>query len=231
MEPIAQSREPRKETGRTAARSPPRSRLPRGVSRPSSTAFVLLAVFIGTVVLCQGSALGSTSVTTHAPAQYAVMHFGAPAAAPATVTATVDRVATARSAGYPPAGTQLAGTVGLAGTPTAIPACPAAACTDRYIVASPAGLTVGNYAERVTLTLTQPLAPPGVSKGFLVEVLVHTTTEWVVGRAYLATGTTAEAGGATITLLLYLNLGTAAAPTILGVQTVVDLCSTATVCP
>ncbi|MGA7860846.1 MAG: hypothetical protein WCB19_03195, partial [Thermoplasmata archaeon] len=121
--------------------------------------------------------------------------------------------------------------IGLAGTPRALPACLAAACRDRYIVASPAGLTVGDYSERVTFALTQPVAPPGVSKAFLVEIVVQTSTGTIVGRAYVATGTTARAGGAAITLQIYVNLGTAAAPTILSLQTVVGACSAATVCP
>ncbi|MGC2289652.1 MAG: hypothetical protein WA688_07340 [Thermoplasmata archaeon] len=192
---------------------------------------LLPALLFAILVLIQGVAFGATSITARTPDRYSATHFGAPAAPPATVTATADLVATAAQAALPAAGTQLAGAIGLAGTPTVLPPCLAAACRDRYIVASPAGLTVADYLERVTLTVTQPVAPPGLSRGFLVEIGVHTSTGWVVGRSYVATGTTTEVGGAVISLRLYLNLGTAAAPIILGASTVVDSCSSTTVCP
>jgi hypothetical protein len=150
---------------------------------------------------------------------------------PVRVTATADVRATAVLAALAALGTQLTGATGMAGTPLALPTCLAATCRDRYIVANPAGLVAGDYAERVTLMVTQPAAPPGVSSGLLVEVVVHTSTGWFFGRAYFATGTTTRAGGATLTVLLFLNLGTAAAPTILSSSSVVDLCTSATACP
>jgi hypothetical protein len=192
--------------------------------------YAVPAVLCVICFLLPGTAVGATTVTSHAPAGYAVQHVGPPPAAPTTETGTADRPAAAAQADLPVAGTQTAGTLGLAGTPTALPEC-LTACRDRYIVTSPAGLVVGDYAERITFDLTQPVAPPGVSTGFLIEIAVDLSTGWVVGRAYLATGTTTETGGAAITLTVYLNLGTAAAPTILSVRTVVDTCSTATVCP
>jgi len=231
MKPVARSSEPRSEAGRSGApgfsRSPSALRALLG----SSTRWALSGTLLVVLLVSQGVASGATSVTPHAPAQYAVTHVGAPAAPAATVTATALRLATAALAALPAAGTQRAGAIGLAGTPMALPACLAAACRDRYIVASPAGLTAGDYSERVTFTLTQPVAPPGVSKAFLVEIVVQTSTGTIVGRAYVATGTTTHAGGAAITLQIYVNLGTAAAPTILSVRTVVGACSAATVCP
>ena len=195
--------------------------------------FPVVGVAAGFVVLLllQGLAVGATSLTTHTPAAYSVTHAGAPAVPPVTVTGSGDVVATMVLAGLPPAGTQAPGVIGLEGTPTALPACPASPCRDRYIVASPAGLTVGDYAERVAFTVAQPSATTGQSTGFLVEILVQTTTGYTVGRAYLATGTTALAGGATINLRLYLNLATAAPPAVIAVLTVVDQCSSAAACP
>ena len=192
-----------------------------------------LGVAAGLVLLLlfQGLAAGATSLTSLTPATYSVTHAGAPATPPVTVTGYEDEVATMALAGLPPAGTQATGVIGLEGTPTALPACPFSPCRDRYTVASPAGLTVGDYAERVAFTVAQPSAATGQSTGFLVEILVETTTGSTVGRAYLATGTTGFPGGATIDLRLYLNLATATPPTIVAVLTVVDQCSSATACP
>lgn len=202
------------------------------VSRREARPWLLLPALLFTLLfLFQGVASGATSVTVRSPDRYSVAHVGAPPTPPAAVTAFADVVATAALAGLGPAGTQTAGVPGLSGTPTTLPECLAAACRDRYIVASPPGLVVGDYAERVTLTVNQPLAPPGTSTGFLVEIAVQTATGWTFGRAYLATGTTAEAGGAVITVRLYLNLATATPPTIRSAFAVVDECSSATVCP
>jgi hypothetical protein len=231
MEPAPRSPEPGKEPQRPDGASTPERDSTSGGFGRASARWVLPTVVFTIFLLLQGMAFGATTVTLQVPAGYSVTQVGAPPAAPATLTAVADRVATGALAGLPAAGAQRAGTGGLAGTPTALPACLAAACRDRYIVASPAGLVVGDYAERGTFALTQPAAPPGASQGFLVEILVQLSTGWIVGRAYLATGTTARAGGAAITLQLYVNLGTAAAPTILGVETIVDVCSSATVCP
>lgn len=189
------------------------------------------AILFVTLLCVQGVATGATTVTAHAPARYAVAHVGKPPVPPVVLTATADAPATPGQAGLGAAGSQPAGLPGMAGTPTTLPPCLGAACRDRYIVANPAGLVGGDYAERATFTVTQPLAPPGVSTGFLVELVVHTSTGWIVGRAYVATGTTTRIGGSTITLVLYLNLGTVTAPTVLSVHTVVDECSLTTVCP
>jgi hypothetical protein len=205
------------------------SRRPHFPTRP--TRLFLSTLFLLSCLLVQGVAYCATSVTTYVPARYSVTHAGAPPAPPASVTGSTEVRVTAAQAGLRSAGTQQAGAVGMAGTPTMLPSCGAATCHDRYIVASPAGLTVNDYAERVTFGLTQPAAPPGVSTGFLVEIAVDTSSGWFVGRAYLATGTTAVTGGSAITLSLFLSFGTATAPTILSIKTVVDTCSSSTVCP
>jgi hypothetical protein len=208
--------------GEVHHKSPDRIRARYRLLIPSA---LLVALF-----LVQGVASGATTVTIHSPARYAVAHAEVPVAPPVALTATGDAPATRPQAALGAAGTQM-GVPGMAGSPTALPACVGAVCRDRYIVASPAGLVVGDYAEHATFTVRQPVAPAGVSVGFMVEIMVHTSTGWTVGRAYLATGTTRAAGGSTISLTLYLNLGTAAAPTILSVYSVVDTCTSATVCP
>lgn len=230
MEQGAPLSELRKGTGRISDNSGPRVSRRAPVLRLSHLKLLIPGVLLIGLLMTQGVASGATTVTTHAPAKYAVTHVGAPTAPPVSVGAIGDVVANPGQAGLGSAGTQAAGP-GMTGTPLTLPACAAAACRDRYIVASPAGLTVGDYAERAMYTVTQPVTPPGVSTGFMVEMVVHTSTGWIVGRAYVATGTTAFAGGSVITLVLFLNLGTAAAPTILGAFSVVDKCSSTTVCP
>lgn len=192
---------------------------------------LLSAPVLVVLILLQGVAAGATTVTKFTPDRYSTNHSGSPTAPPVTVTATADVRATAVLAGLAAAGTQATGVVGLAGTPLALPTCALAACRDRYIVANPAGLVVGDYAEDARLTVDQPSGTTGASSGFLVELVVETSTGWTAGGAYLATGTSTRAAGATVTVLVYLNLGTAAAPTVLKVYTQVDACSSATVCP
>ena len=207
---------------------------PRSVRRDrpvGSNLIRVIAILAVSLFLVQGGASAATSLTPRSPARYAVIQVGPPTAPPTTLVATGVVRATAALAGLLAAGTQRPGTAGMAGTPRTLPACLVAACRDRYIVASPAGLIVRDFAERVTLTLRQPVAPPGVSTGFMVEIAIHTTAGWTVGRAYLATGTTPLPAGTTITLQLFVNLGTPFAPTILSVQTVVDNCATPTSCP
>ncbi|MCI4352782.1 MAG: hypothetical protein L3K14_05260 [Thermoplasmata archaeon] len=210
---------------------PPSAGLRRfSLDRPGRPCVLVLGAILAVFLLnLQGEASAATSVTPQSPDPYSVTQVGAPPGAPTTLRATVVVRATAALAGLPAAGTQRAGTAGVAGVPRALPTCRVAACLDRYVVASPAGLIVRDFAERVTFTLPQPQAPPGTSTGFMVEILIHTTAGWTSGRAYLATGTTPRA--ATITLQLFVDLGTQVAPTILSVQTTVDTCSAATSCP
>jgi len=227
MEPIARTLEPGSRNGPAAAAKRPGWRVGRG--RPAGLLFATIMFVV--IFVIQGAASAATTVTTHLPAAYAVTKVGAPVAPPATQTATATIRATTALAGLSSAGAQRVGTPGMVGAPTTLAACLVAGCRDRYIVASPAGLMVGRFAEGVTFSVPQPVEPPGVSKRFMIEIAIHTTAGWTVGRAYLATGTTTRAGGATITLQLFVNFGTVIAPTILGVQTVVDSCTSATSCP
>lgn len=182
-------------------------------------------------MLLQGVAAGATTVTKYTPDRYSALRSGVPVAPPVTVAGTADARVTPALADLGAGGTQSTGVVGLAGTPLVLPTCAAAECRDRYTVASPAGLVVDDYAEDARLSVTQPSAATGASSGFLVEFVVETSAGWTAGRAYFATGTSTRAGGATLTVYLYLNLGTNAAPTVLKVYTQIDTCSSATVCP
>ncbi|HYB79197.1 MAG TPA: hypothetical protein VEG66_05500 [Thermoplasmata archaeon] len=129
--------------------------------------------------------------------------------------------------GYAAAGVQ-GSSPGLEGTTVVLPAC-TGACIDQYRPASSAAIAAGHYAERVTFTVTQPGAA-GPAVGFDLEVAVHLTTGWVVGDGYFSTGVATGAATATITLRVYVDLGTAA-PTVEAVEVAVNRCLSTTGCP
>jgi len=129
--------------------------------------------------------------------------------------------------GYAAAGTQ--GTSpGLQGTTVVLPGC-GRACTDQYRTASSPAIVAGHYAERVTFTVTQPGAA-GPAVGFDLEIAVHLTTGWVFGNGYFSTGVATGAGTSTITLRMWVDLGTAV-PTVLGVVVTDNRCLVTTACP
>jgi hypothetical protein len=129
--------------------------------------------------------------------------------------------------GYAAAGVQGTSS-GLQGTTVVLPSC-AAACTDRYRPASSVALAAGHYTERVTFTVTQP-RNVGPAIGFDVDVAVHLTTGWVYGKGYFSTGVATGAATSTITLRLFVDLGTAV-PTVEAVEVSLNHCTVTTGCP
>lgn len=203
----------------------------RGGSLRSTSLLVLGLLLTTASLLIQGVSEGATSVRSVSPSRYSVLQVGSPSTVPVSVTGTTPVVATAALVALGAAGSQTTGVLGLAGTPTALPSCATATCRHQYIVASPVGLVLGNYSEQVNLSVTQPVAPPGVSQGFLIDIEIHLSTGWFAGRAYLATGTSTAAGGSVLTVELFMNLGGSTSPTIHRLDVTVDLCSSPTVCP
>lgn len=184
-----------------------------------------LAVFL-LIVVIPSTAVAATSVRTFTASNYYVAHVAPAAAPPVTIGAYAERYVAA-APGYAAAGTQ--GTSpGVQGTTVVLPAC-AGACTDRYRPASAAAIPAGSYTERETFTVTQP-ADTGVAVGFDVDVAVHLTSGWVFGIGYFSTGLAAGAGTSTVTLRLYVDLGTAA-PTVTAVETTVNRCTSTSGCP
>lgn len=188
--------------------------------RAAGIAVLLLLLVLPTL------ATAATSVRTFTASRYSTFHPTLAAAPPVTVGAhaTIHFVA---APGYAEAGVQ-GTTPGLQGTTVVLPSC-AVACTDRYRPASSAAIAAGHYAERVIFTVTQP-ADTGTAVGFDVEVAVELTTGWVAGAGYFSTGLATGGTAATITLRLYVDLGTAA-PTVTAVEVTVDRCSSTTGCP
>jgi len=129
--------------------------------------------------------------------------------------------------GYPAGGVQGL-SVGLQGTTVVLPGC-IRACTDRYRPASSVAIPAGHYAERVIFTVTQP-GHAGPAVGFDLEIAVHLTTGWVFGKGYFSTGVATFPAASTVTLRMYVDLGTAA-PTVSAVEVVVNRCLSTTGCP
>lgn len=171
-------------------------------------------------------ASGATSVRALAPSHYLVIHPALAPAPPVTIGANV-RVYRGVAPGYPAGGVQ--GTSpGLEGTTVVLASC-AAACTDNYRPASAPALPGGHYLERVTFTVVQP-RHAGPATGFDLEVAVLLSTGWVVGKGYFSTGVATGATTATLTLRLFIDLGTAI-PTITKVEVTVNPCGSTTTCP
>lgn len=195
-------------------------RRPRGLWQGLGLAVLLLLVVI------PSSASAATSVRVFTGSNYFAGQIALAAAPPVTIGAYALREFVA-APGYAEAGVQ--GTSpGLEGTTVVLPSC-AAACTDRYRPASAPAIAAGEYAERVIFTVTQP-GDAGPAVGFDVEIAVHTGTGWVFGTGYFSTGVATGAATSTITLRLYVELGTAA-PTVTAVEITVNRCLSTTACP
>lgn len=178
------------------------------------------------LVALPASASAATSIRVFPAAPYHDVRLTPLAAPPVTVGAHALRHFGV-APGYAAAGTQGA-PPGLAGTTVTLPAC-VGACVDRYRPASSVAIAAGHYAERVTFTVTQPGAA-GPAVGFDLMMAVHLATGWVFGQGYFSTGVSAGAGTSTVTLQMYVDLGTAF-PNVLGVEVTVNRCLATTVCP
>jgi len=183
------------------------------------TGFILLLAL-------PSSASAATTLTVHRAAPSMDVRVALLAAPPVTVGASAVRYF-GFAPGYPAAGVQ--GTSpGLEGTTVVLPAC-AGACTDRYRPASSVAIAAGHYTERVIFTVTQPVAT-GAAIGFDLEIAVHLTTGWVFGNGYFSTGVGTGAATSTISLRIYVDLGTAA-PTVEVVRVAVNACLSTAGCP
>jgi len=193
---------------------------------PRSWRHTLTLLVLLTLIIIPATTAGATTVRSFTASDYLAKKLSAPAPPPVTVGASaVFRLGA--PPGYGAAGTQ-GSSVGLQGTTVVLPSC-TAACTDRYRPASSAILAAGEYVERVSFAVTQPMRT-GVAVGFDLEIAVHLTTGWVVGKGYLSTGVATGAAAATITLRIYLSLGNAA-PTVTALEVVVNECTATTGCP
>ena len=186
--------------------------------------FPLMVILL--LIAIPSTASAVTTVRVFPAAPYAVVHVRPLAAPPVTIGAAGVREFGA-APGYAAAGVQ-GGAIGLEGTTTVLPGC-GGACTDRYRPASSPAIAAGHYTERVIFTVTQPGAA-GPAVGFDLEIAVHLTTGWVFGMGYFSTGVSTRAATSTISLRIYVDLGTAA-PTVEAVEVTVNRCLSTTGCP
>lgn len=199
--------------------------MPKNRSGPRLRAVVLIAVTALLVV--PGLASASTTVRTFAGSRYFDERFAAPAAPPVTIGAEL-LVHFVAAPGYVAAGVQGV-SPGLEGTTVVLAACAGAACRANYRPASAAAIAADHYAERVSFAVTQP-ADTGTAVGFDVDVGVLLTTGWVFGTGYFSTGVDARATTSTVTVRLFVDLGTAD-PTVTRIEATVNLCTATTGCP
>jgi len=129
------------------------------------------------------------------------------------------------------AGVLSAGAHGVAGATTTLPACAVGTCNDSYRGASVPRLTVGHYAERLELALTQPPGATGKAFGFAVELAVEIGAVWFSITGYFSSGTTTALAGQTVDVNLLVDLATTVLPTVKVVDSTLSACATTTGCP
>lgn len=205
--------------------------------RRQRTIYLLTAAAM--IAMVGGYALAATTVTTLSPQQATnVTQTPSPGgfAGVATITSEQLVVLTAGMTGSAAGGTQTAGATGLDGTPLGLATCAAGPCPlANVITASPASETTGDFGEQIVMSVTQPAGAAANSVGFdlavQISITVGVSTSTVSALNYLATGSTGVGTTSTITLFLFVDLGTTSAPVINSVNVVFNQCSSATSCP
>jgi len=211
------------------------------VKRKYRTIYIVTAALM--VALIGGYVLAATSLSTGPQQTSNVTTSPTSGFSTASITSEQLIVMTGTMLGLGTAGTQT-GAVGLAGTPSTLGACTAAPCTvsDLRPAAIPAGVTptAGDYGEQIVLSVSQPVtggatAPSAFDFSITVVfepngVLPATTYSY---QGYLGTGSTTTAGGETIPVYLFLDLGTTTPVTISnnGISAVFNTCSSISSCP
>ena len=166
------------------------------------------------------SSPGSANITTSQPTGFTT----------ATVASDQVVVVTSAVAAYAGAGTQSAGTSGLAGQTTALTTCPSAPCYQSFSAVNGNALASGDYAEQLEISVTQPSA---TATGFdlQIEVNINSNTH-VFGNAYFSTGTSGTTSQ-TVTVYLFVDLGVSGinAPTVSSISVQFNGCNSASSCP
>lgn len=166
---------------------------------------------------------GSANITTSQPTGFST----------ATVGSDQVVVVTSAIAAYSSAGTQSAGTVGLAGQTIALNACSAGTCTQSFLSVNGNAATAGDYAEQLVIAVTQP-ASTGTSTGFDIQIEVSINSNSLVfGDAYFATGVAGATSSQTVNVYLFIDLGVNGinAPTISSISVQFNGCNSNTSCP
>jgi len=202
------------------------------MKRKYRTVYIVTAALM--VAMIGGYALAATTLTAGPNQSSNVTTSPTSGFAQGTISSEQLVVITAAMAATTVTGTQL-GTVGLAGTPTALAACAANPCAAQgFRPTNPASETQGNYGEQVVLSVTQPTTGSGATAfdfSMTISITLGVVTSSVVFQGYLSTGTTTNAASVTVPVFLFADLGTNSAPIINSISVVFNTCATATSCP
>jgi len=200
------------------------------IKRKYRTIYVVTAALM--VAMIGGYALAATTLTTLSPGQTSnVTSTPSPTGFTAgTISSEQLVVLSTNMVAVATAGTQI-GTVGLAGTPSALAICGANPCTaQNFRPVTPASETIGNYGEQIVISVTQP-ATGGTSQGFDFSITIIASTGTTVAQGYLATSVSTSATSVSVPVFVFVDLGTTTAPTINSLSVVFNQCSSATSCP
>jgi len=187
---------------------------------------VYLVTIAAMIAMIGGYALAATTLTP-LPTQTSNVTSGNPGGfALATVASEQLVVVSTPMSTSTAAGIQ-GGGAGLSGTTVQLGACALAPCAAQSFKAATPATTLGDYGEQLTLSAFQSAANSAL--GFDVAVTVVTTTSTVVAFAYLQIPTSGVTE--TITVFLFVDLGTTTAPIVNSVSVVFNQCTTGSTCP
>jgi len=205
------------------------------LKRKYRTVYLVTAALM--VALIGGYALAATTLTTGPTQSSNVTTSPTSGFSQGTVSSEQLVVLTTAMSGVATAGAQT-GTVGLAGTPAALTACTAAPCVaQNFRPVTPATPVVGDWAEQIVLSVTQPTTASGNAAAFDFSVTIVfelngvTPSTTAVFQGYLGTGSTTAAGSETVPVFLFMDLGTTTVLTIMTISLVFNTCSTTSTCP
>jgi hypothetical protein len=190
------------------------------------------------VALIGGYALAATTVTPNGPNQGSNITTSPTSGwAAGSVTSEQLVALTPAMIATNAAGNQSVGAAGLAGTTWRLAVCSVAPCAAQsFRSTAPASPVVGDYAEQVVLTITQPTTASASASGF---DFVFTFVVSINGGAntplsfqgYLATGSTGAGTAMSIPVFLFMDLGTQLTVVIVSINAVFNTCATTTACP
>jgi hypothetical protein len=202
------------------------------MKRKYRTIYIVTAALM--VAMIGGYALAATTLTTGPNQASNVTTSPTSGFAQGTITSEQLVVITTAMAGTTVTGTQT-GTVGLAGTPTALATCAGPTCAaQNFRPVNPATETQGDYGEQIVLSVTQPTTGTGASAfdfSMTISITVGVVTSNAVFQGYLSTGTTSAGASVTVPVFLFADLATTTAPVINSISVVFNTCATATSCP
>jgi hypothetical protein len=199
------------------------------------------AITIAAILAVTGGwAFAATFVNHAPPAQNSGVTVVAPNGAAQTVQSTQLITVSPAIVALAAAGTQSAGNGGLNSTyltNVVLNQCAVANCTASYAAVNPSdALVAGTSALQVTLAVPQS-ATTAVGFDIQVEVIYDNSSTnaamTVFGSGYFDTSTSTNAGGSSIAVFLYVDLGTIATvpPSVTDVVITLNGCTSATTCP